>query len=57
MHNNIKVNLNGIWCGCMEWIILAKHRDEWRAVVSSVMDVKIKKDDWSFLTGRFAGSV
>jgi len=41
----------------MEWIILAKHRDEWRAVVSSVMDVKIKKDDWSFLTGRFAGSV
>lgn len=41
----------------MNWIILAKHRDEWRAVVSSIMNVKVKKDAWSFLTGRFTCSV
>lgn len=53
MHNNIKMKL----CEYMGWIILAKHRDEWRAVVSSVMKVKAKKDDWRFLTGGFTGSV
>jgi len=57
MHSNIKMNLNGIWCECMEWIILGRHRDEWRAVVSSVMKVKVKEDAWSFLTVRFTGSV
>jgi hypothetical protein len=41
----------------MDWIILAKQREEWRAVVSSVMMVKVKKDAWSFLTGGFTGSV
>ena len=57
MYNNIKMNVNEIWLECMEWIILTKHRDEWRAVVISVMNVKVKKDAWSVLTGRFTCSV
>jgi len=57
MHNNIKMYLNGIWYECMDWIILAKHRDEWRAVVSSLMKINVTKDARTFLTGRFTGSV
>jgi hypothetical protein len=35
----------------MDWVILAKYRGEWRAVVDSVMNFKVQKDAWSFLAG------
>jgi hypothetical protein len=32
------IDLGAIGCGCMEWIDLAKDRDQWRAFVKTVMN-------------------
>jgi hypothetical protein len=34
----------------MDWINRDKHRDDWQAVVGSVMNIKVRQDAWSFLT-------
>jgi hypothetical protein len=39
--NNIKMDLREIeWC-CMDWIELARDRDQWRALVNMVMNLKV----------------
>jgi hypothetical protein len=35
---NIKMDLRGIGWGGMDWIDLAQDRDQWRAVVNTVMN-------------------
>jgi hypothetical protein len=39
--DNIKMDLGDIgWCG-MDWIDLAQDRDQWRALVNKVMNLRV----------------
>ena len=38
--DNIKMDLQEVGCGCMDWIELAEDRHRWRAFVSTVMKVR-----------------
>ena len=39
--DNIRMNLQEVGCGYMEWIVLAQDRDRWRMLVSAVMNVRV----------------
>jgi hypothetical protein len=39
--NNIKMDLRYIGWGGMDWIDLAQDRDQWRALVNSVMNLRV----------------
>jgi hypothetical protein len=40
--DNIKIDLTQIGWGGMDWIDLAQHRDQWRALVNTVMNLQVK---------------
>ena len=39
--DNIKINLREVGCDPRDWIALAEDRDQWRAYVSAVMNLRV----------------
>jgi hypothetical protein len=39
--DNIRMDLQEVGCGCVDWIGLARDRDMWRALVSAVRNLRV----------------
>jgi hypothetical protein len=48
--NNIKMYLQEVGCGGMDWIKLAQNSDWWRALVNAGMNLRIPQNARNFLT-------
>jgi len=40
--DNIRMDLQEVGCGYMDWIWLAQVRDSWRTLVSAVMNLRVR---------------
>jgi len=48
--DNIRMDLQEVGCGYMDWIGLAQDRDRWRTLVSAVMNLWVPQNAGNFLT-------
>jgi len=39
--DNVRMDLQEVGCGYMDWIGLAQDRDRWRTLVSAVMNLRV----------------
>ena len=48
--DNIRMDLQEVGCGHVDWIGLAQYRDRWRTLVSAVMNLRVPRNAGNFLT-------
>jgi hypothetical protein len=48
--DNIRMDRREIECGGMDWIDLAQDRDQWRALVNTVMKLRVPQNVGKFLS-------
>jgi len=48
--DNIRMDLQEVGCGYMDWIEVAQDRDRWRKLVSAVMNLRVSWNAGNFLT-------
>jgi len=41
MGDNIKIDIQEVECGGVDWIELAQDRNRWRALVTAVMNLRV----------------
>jgi hypothetical protein len=53
--DNIKMDLRKIGWGGIDWIDLTQNRDRWRALVNTVMNLRVPYDVGKFLSSSTTG--
>ena len=46
--DNIKMYIQEVGCGDLDWIELAQDRDRWRVLVNAVMNIRVPKNVRNF---------
>jgi hypothetical protein len=52
---NIKIDLRDIEWDGVDWIDMAQDRDQWRALVNTVLNLRVPQNAGKFLRGRTIG--